>query len=82
MNCFMFLYEWNSRDLKRIILSILKSWVVDNVYKLNYVQKFSIVDKIVNKSEEKILLVYTKDEGKLMDFLSKNFPQLLRVYVK
>lgn len=78
----MFLYEWNSRDLKRIILSILKSWVVDNVYKLNYVQKFSIVDKIVNKSEEKILLVYTKDEGKLMDFLSKNFPQLLRVYVK
>lgn len=63
-------------------MAILKSWVVDNVYKLNYVQNFSISDKNISKSEEKMLLIYTKDEVKMMDFLSKNFPQLLRIYVK
>ena len=78
----MFLYEWNSRDLKKIILAILKSWVADNVYKLNYVQRFSITDKAISKNEEKLLLIQARDEIKMMNFLSKNFPQFLRIYVK
>ena len=79
MDYLLFVYKWTSRDLRKIIVAILKSWVANEVKKVNYVQNFSINDKSVKKEEEKILLVRTKDEGSLVDFLSKNFPQIERI---
>ena len=79
MNYLMFVYKWKSRDLRKIIVAILKSWMADNVKKINYVQNYVLKDwKNIEKNEEKILLVYTQNKDKLLDFLSKNFPQIER----
>ncbi len=79
MNYLMFVYNWKSRDLRKIVVAILKSWMADNVKKINYVQNYVLKDwKNIEKNEEKILLVYTQNKDKLVDFLSKNFPQIER----
>ena len=77
MEYLVFVYKWKSRDLRRIIVSILKSWVADNVKKINYVQNYLLKEwKNIEKNEEKILLIYTQDKNKLLDFLTKNFPHI------
>lgn len=80
MDYLLFVYRWKSRDLRKIIVAILKSWVADNVKKINYVQNYLLKDwKNIEKNEEKILLIYTQDTEKLLDFLSKNFPQIEKI---
>ena len=79
MNFLTFVYRWNSRDLKKIILSLIKSWIADNIKRINYIQNYSMDDKSVKKDEEKLILINAKDYDKLMDFLSKNFPQIERI---
>lgn len=81
MNYIAFVYRWNSRELKKIILAILKSWMADNVKKINYVQNYILQEKGVNKVEEKILLIHSEKQDDLLSFLSKNFPQIERIYV-
>lgn len=76
MNYLMFWYKWSSRELKKIITAILKSWLADNIKRINYVQNYSINDKKVEKYEEKIILILTDNYDKLMDFLSKNFSEI------
>ncbi len=79
MNFLTFVYRWNSRDLKKIILSLIKSWIADNIKRINYIQNYSMDDKSVKKDEEKLILINAKDYDKLMEFLSKNFPQIERI---
>ncbi len=79
MNFLTFVYRGNSRDLRKIILSLIKSWVADNIKRINYIQNYSVNDKSVKKDEEKLILINAKDYDKLMDFLSKNFPQIERI---
>ena len=76
-----FTYGWKSRDLRKIIISILKSGVAESIKKVNYVQNYSLKDNNVEKKEEKMLLISTENEIKLIEFLSKNFPQIERIYV-
>ncbi len=76
MGNYIFTYGGKSRDLKRIITAILKSWLANNIYKINYWQKFSLNDKKVEKSEIKFLVINSENEEKLSDFLSKNFPEI------
>lgn len=78
----MFVYDGNNRDLRKIIVAVLKSWIATEIRKLNYGHKYIVIDKWVEKSETKILLIQSEDEKKLTDFLSKNFPQIERIYVK
>ena len=73
MNYLTFLYRWNSRELRKIIVAILKSGLANNVKKFNYVQNYSIKDNKIEKAEEKILLMQSDNQDKLIDFLSKNF---------
>ena len=73
MNYLTFLYRWNSRELRKIIVAILKSGLANNVKKFNYVQNYSIKDNKIEKAEEKILLMQSDKQDKLIDFLSKNF---------
>ena len=75
MNYLAFVYKWNSRELKKIIIAILKSGLSDNIKRFNYVQGYSIKKNSVEKNEERILLVKSDNQSKLEDFLSKNFPQ-------
>jgi DNA-binding beta-propeller fold protein YncE len=82
MECLVFVYKWKSRDLRRITVSILKSWVADNVKKINYVQSYLLKEwKNIEKNEEKILLIYSQDKNKLLDFLTKNFPQIEKINI-
>ena len=74
MNYMVFAYSGKSRDLRKIIISILKSGVAQNVKKINYVQNYSLEDKNNLEKEE-------ETEIKLIEFLSKNFPQIKRIYV-
>jgi len=82
MDYLLFVYKWTPRDLRKIIVAILKSWVANEVKKVNYVQNYILKDvKNVVKSEEKILLINTWDENKLNEFLLNNFPQIERVKI-
>ena len=79
MNSLVFSYTWSSRELRRIIVSLLKSGCASKIHKLNYVQNFQLKENVVEKSEIKYIMIYTDDESKLLNFLSKNFPQVERV---
>ena len=81
MNYTIFTYKWTSRELRKIILAILKSWIADNVKKVNYVQDYTLTEKNIEKSEEKIVLIHSEDQNKLLDFLTKNFPQIKKINV-
>ena len=82
MNWLVFSYTGSSRELKRVIISLLKSGYATNVHKLNYVQSFWLKDNNVEKLEIKYIIVYTDDEEKLLNFLSKSFPEIKRVVLK
>jgi len=81
MNYLSFVYKGTPRELKKIILLILKSWTVDNIKRINYIQDYSFNEKKIKKVEEKILLIHTKNENKLLNFLSENFPQIERINI-
>ncbi|MBR7037140.1 hypothetical protein IKI14_04745 [bacterium] len=49
---------------------------------MNYVQNFCLDDKKIEKSEEKLVLVHADNYDKLIDFLSKNFPQIEKIELK
>lgn len=82
MKCLLYSYDGNSRELKRIVISLLKSWCALKVHKFNYVQSFWLKKNVVEKSEIKYMIIYTDDESNLLSFLSKNFPQLERIELK
>lgn len=81
MNYLSFIYKGSPRELKKIILIILKSWKADNIKRINYTQDYSLDKKKINKIEEKILLIHTRNEDNLLDFLSKNFPQIKKINI-
>lgn len=74
-----YIYRGKSRELRKIITAILKSWIAEKIKKINYVQDYSLENQKITKTEEKILLIYTQDENRLLDFLSKNFPQIEKI---
>ncbi len=74
-----FVYRGTSRDLRKIITAILKSWIAEKIKRINYVQDYSFENQKIIKAEEKIILIYTQDENRLLDFLSKNFPQIEKI---
>ena len=79
MKCLLFSYNGKSRELRKIIISLLKSWCAFRIQKFNYVQDFILKEGIIEKNEIKYIIAYTEDEPKLLTFLSKNFPQVDRV---
>jgi vacuolar-type H+-ATPase subunit C/Vma6 len=79
MKYMTFVYKWNSRELRKIILAILKSWMADNIKRLNYAQNYSLQEKWIKKEEEKMVLIHTENVDDLLVFLSKNFPQIEKI---
>ena len=74
-----YIYRGKSRELRKFITAILKSWIAEKIKKINYVQDYSLENQKITKTEEKILLIYTQDENRSLDFLSKNFPQIEKI---
>jgi hypothetical protein len=74
-----YIYRGKSRELRKIITAILKSWIAEKIKKINYVQDYSLENQKITKTEEKILLIHTQNENWLSDFLSKNFPQIEKI---
>ncbi len=81
MDYITFVYRWTSRELRKVIFSILKSWIATNVKKFNYIQNYSFKENNIEKTDEKILLIYTENQDNLLNFLSKNFPQIERINI-
>lgn len=79
MSTLLFSYSGDSRELRKIITSLLKSGNALKVNKFNYVQSFELKEGAIKKSEIKYIVVYTDDESKLLDFLCKNFPLIERI---
>ena len=81
--CYLvFTYKGSSRDLRKIITAILKSWFADGIKKINYVHDYLLKDGKVEKWEEKIILVHSENQDGLLDFLSKKFPQLEKMEIR
>lgn len=81
MNYMTFIYKWNSRELRKIIVTLLKSWITKDIKRINYSQNYSLQEKSIKKTEEKLILIHTDDQNKLLDFLSKNFPQIEKINI-
>lgn len=81
MKSHLFIYDGNNRDLRKIIMILLKSWNAKEVRKLNYGHKYILKDKWVEKSETKILLIHTENQENLENFLSNNFPQIVKISI-
>ena len=81
MNYLTYVYEWNARDLRKIIMALLKSGLVNEIKKINYIQSFVLNNSKIEKTEQKIIMVKTDDEEKFVNFLSKNFPQIERINI-
>lgn len=82
MSSLLFSYKGNSRELRKIMVSLLKSRCTSRIQKFNYVQSFELKENGVEKSEMKCIVIYTEDESKLLNFVSKNFPQVERMILK
>lgn len=66
--------EW--RDLKRLIIAILKQNLWACVQRINYVKAYYVREGEIKKTEEKILLIKTTadKQSKLIEFLKKQHP--------
>lgn len=75
----MFLCNDTSRNLKKNITAIIKSWNANKIIKINYAQVFSLCEKNIQKSESKILIIDTENEDKLNQFIEGKFPNMERL---
>lgn len=75
MNKISFSYHGDSRNLKKTITCILKSQCATKIQKINYCQTFELKDKNIQKSETKILIIYTENKENLLNFIQK-IPEL------
>lgn len=81
MEYLVFVYDWNGRDLRKIFIALLKSWLVDDIKRINYVKSFSLNGNQIEKKDQKFVIIATKDEDKLMKFVWR-FPQMYKICVK
>jgi len=65
----------DGRKLRKLITGLLKSQLVSEVKRLNYVQSYRLIDERIEKSEEKLLRLHTEQEDKVKAFLEKNFSE-------
>lgn len=79
MDYSIYLYRWNSRDLRKIIVSMLRSWVANDVQKFNYVKRYKLNGKDIEKEDVKLILVWTDKQENLDTFLLNNFPQIEKI---
>ncbi len=69
-------YPNEGRNLKRLIVAILKQNFWACVQRINYVKAYYVREGEIKKTEEKLLLIKTTSakQEKLIEFLKKNHP--------
>lgn len=69
-------YPNNGRQLKRLIIGILKQNLATCVQRINYMKSYSLHEWKIVKSEEKIVMMKTTSDRieKLVNFVKKQHP--------
>jgi len=71
------IYPNNWRKLKQMITWLLKSWLVQEVQRMNYIKSYTLVDNKIKPEEIKLIEVFHKPEQqeKIEKMISKNWPE-------
>lgn len=65
--------DW--RKIRHLITALLKSWVTNEIKKINYIKSYEIIEGKISKKEEKLLRIdKVTDEKKLEAILNKTIP--------
>ena len=64
------------RELRKVIVSLLKSKVVTKVLKWNYVQEYSLKENKIQKNQKKILFVETDQKEKCLEMIKKQIEEV------
>lgn len=70
-------YPHTGRKLKQLITGLLKSWLVQEVQRMNYVKSYTLVDGKISNQEIKLVELMLKDEHKekVEKMIAKNWPE-------
>ena len=71
------IYPNNGRKLKQMITGLLKSWLVQEVQRVNYVKAYTLVDTKIKAEEIKLveLMCKPENEEKITKMIAKNWPE-------
>ncbi len=71
------MYPNNWRKLKHMITWLLKSWLVQEVQRMNYIKSYILVDNKVKSEEIKLVELFHKpeDQEKIEKMISKVRPE-------
>ncbi len=67
----------DGRKLRYLINWLLKSWLVQEIKRINYVKSYRIVEKNIKKQEEKLLVIIWPDNEKIKQFIQKQRPEVV-----
>lgn len=59
----IFWYPHDGRKLKHLITMMLKSWIATSIKRVNYAQEYTLQDKKIQKTEQKMVIVYFSQEN-------------------
>jgi len=71
------IYPNNGRKLKQLITWLLKSWLVTEVQRINYVKSYSLIDNKIKSEEIKLVELFHAPENKekIERMINKNRPE-------
>ena len=71
------IYPNNGRKLKQMITGLLKSWLVQEVQRVNYVKAYTLIDAKIKAEEIKLveLIFKQENEEKITKMIAKNWPE-------
>ncbi len=71
------IYPNNGRKLKQMITWLLKSWLVQEVQRINYIKSYILVDNKIKPEEIKLIELFHKPEQaeKIEKMIAKNRPE-------
>ena len=71
------IYPNNGRKLKQMITGLLKSWLVQEVQRMNYIKSYVLVDNKIKAEEIKLIELFYKPEQqeKIEKMLNKTWPE-------
>lgn len=67
--------DW--RKLRYLISWLLKSWIAQEIKRMNYIKSYRLVEKTIEKQEEKILIITWSDDEKIKQFVKKQRPEVV-----
>ena len=71
------IYPNDSRKLRQLITWLLKSWLAQEVQRMNYIKSYTLVDNKVSKQEIKLLEIIHPEANteKIQKLIAKNRPE-------